>query len=429
MHTAVSTTRPIGWRRACVTCTKAKRQCSKEVPRCRRCLEKNKLCTYPPPRRPETSAAVGVDETPLHLINTALDLDEGLVTAPAAVVNQLDVPEDAAFAFLQMTEADFDGLALPTEDRPREAHRIRRSPLRSPLMLWSLKQYIEQVQLWMRQWVTEDHSPLHHRDLYSQVMPRHTQDAYTAMTMYMSKTRETEATVYRILEDRVSQLLQDHDVEASLGNAGGDGLSIFNRLSRVQSLLLYQLIRLFDGDIRMRGQAENLIPTLFLWNEQMLKSAKDSLRHPECFLISSPFDLNSQPGTSNATGGSPLSPNAVWQAWIVAESVRRTWQASNLVQAVYQFFKRGWSECPGRLPSTMRKALWDAPSAYLWTKELGGGKDPLLLPMARFDEVFSHIPAEVDDFNMVTIGLYGMEKGDQWLEEKGYNRPQLISGL
>ncbi|KAI0447016.1 hypothetical protein F4803DRAFT_393421 [Xylaria telfairii] len=409
MDTAVCTTRPTAWRRACVTCTKAKRQCSKEVPRCRRCLEKNKLCTYPPPRRPETSAAVGVevDEAPLHLMNTVLHLDEGLVAAPAVAANQHDVPGDPALAFLQMTEADFEGLALPTEDRPSRGPPqppVPSDALVSPRSLWFLapeswakeynepppttlreserllKQYIEQVQSWMRQWVTKDHSPLHHRDLYSQVIPRHTQDAYTAMTMYMSKTRETEDTVYRILEDRVSQLLQDHDVEASLGNAGGDGLSIFNRLSRVQSLLLYQLIRLFDGDIRMRGQAENLIPTLFLWNTQMLESAKDSLEHPERFLISSSFGQNLQPGASNAIGGSSLSPNAVWQAWIVAESVRRTWQAANVVQAVYQFFKRGWSECPGRLPSTMRKALWDAPSAYLWTKELGGGKDPLLLP-------------------------------------------------
>ncbi|KAI1755285.1 hypothetical protein F4782DRAFT_443250 [Xylaria castorea] len=316
--------RPIAWRRACVTCTKAKRQCSKQVPRCRRCLEKGLLCTYPPPRRPGTSAAAGVEETSLYLTNTALPLDDGLITVPEDAVNHLDVSGDSAFAFLQMTEADFEGLPMPTEDQPSR-NPPQTSASSDALVnlrgLWflspeswqteyteppattsreterSLKQYIEQAQSWMRQWVTENHSPLHHRELYSSMMPRHTQDAYTAMTMYMSKTRETEATVNQILEDRVSQLLQDQDVEASLGNASGDGLSIFNRLSRVQSLLCYQLIRLFDGDIRMRGQAENLIPTLCLWNNQMLESAKGSLGHPERFLASSPFDPNLQPNT------------------------------------------------------------------------------------------------------------------------------------
>ncbi|KAI0458785.1 hypothetical protein F5B21DRAFT_459423 [Xylaria acuta] len=413
---SVSTIRPTAWRRACVTCTKAKRQCSKQVPRCRRCLDKGLLCTYPPPRRPEPSAAAGVGETSrsLHLPSAALHLDGGSAgAAPEDVANHLDVSEDPAFAFLQMTEADFDGLALPPEDRPSGGSQQTPAPsdaLASPRGPWflapeswatmytepppvalreterSLKRYIEQVQLCMRQWVTEGHSPLHHRELHSFHMPRHTQDAYTAMTMYMSKTCETEATVHRILEDRVSQLLQDQAVEASLGNASGDGLSIFNRLSRVQSLLCYQLIRLFDGDIRMRGQAENLIPTLFSWNKQLLESAKESLGHPERFLASSPFDLNPQPNASYATGSSSLSPKAVWQAWIIAESVRRTWQATNVVQAVYQFFKRGWAECPGHLPSTLRRALWDAPSAYSWTKELRGGKDPLLLSSEQFSE-------------------------------------------
>ncbi|KAI0489812.1 hypothetical protein F4859DRAFT_167993 [Xylaria cf. heliscus] len=409
---SASTARASAWRRACVACTKAKRQCSKQIPRCRRCEQKNVPCTYPPPRRPEMSAAVGVEETSslLHLISTALPPDEGpVVTAPEDdVATHLDVSNDPAFAFLQMADIDFGGPALPTEDQPsRGSQQIPTSSnaLVSVRDLWflapetwateynepppttiretekTLKQYIELVQLWMRQWVTEDHSPLHHRELYSLHMPRHTQDAYTAMTMYMSRNRETGATVHRILEDRVSQLLQDQEIEASLlGNADGGGLSIFNHLSRVQSLLCYQLIRLYDGDIRMRGQAESLIPTLFLWNKQMLESAKDSLGHPERFLVSSPFGESLQHDTSDATGTSALSPQAVWQAWIIAESVRRTWQATNIVQEVYQFFKRGWSECPGHLPSTMRKALWDAPSAYSWTRELGGGRDPLLLP-------------------------------------------------
>ncbi|RWA08202.1 hypothetical protein EKO27_g6906 [Xylaria grammica] len=294
----------------------------------------------------------------------------------------------------------------------------------------SLRQYVEQVQSWMRQWVTEGHSPLHHRELYSFHMPRHTQDAYTSMTMYMTKTRDTEATVHRILEDRVSQMLQDQAVEASLGNASGDGLSIFDHLSRVQSLLCHQLIRLFDGDIRMRGQAEALIPTLFLWNKQMLESVKDSLRRPELFLVSSPFNVNLPPNTSRTAASSFFPPKAVWRAWIIAESVRRTWQVTNIVQEVYQFFKRGWSECPGRLPSTMRKTLWDAPSAYSWTRELKDGKNPLLIPLVGLEEILPQIsPVEVDDLNLAAIGLYGMEKVDQWLEEKGPSKLPLLSSL
>ncbi|KAI1133686.1 hypothetical protein F5Y10DRAFT_228344 [Nemania abortiva] len=458
----VNTIRPTPWRRACVACTKAKRQCSKQVPKCRRCLEKGLQCMYLPPRRPEITATAEVTETSLALSSSGdPPLDEGLIAISPGLADpfNIGIPEDSAFGFLPMTETDLESLALPTEVEPSRIPPQAIVPsdalvgLRGAWFLapesWtaeftepppttireterSLKQYIEQVQLWMRQWVTEGHSPLHHPELYSFYMPRHVQDAYTAVATYIGKTRENECTVHRILEDRVAQLLQDQAVEVSLGTASGDGLSIFDRLSRVQSLLCYQLIRLFDGDIRMRGQAEALIPTLFLWNKQMLESVKDSLGRPERLLVGSPYDPNLLPNASaSSMAGSPASsPKTVWRAWIVAESVRRTWQAANVVQEVYQFFKRGWSECPGRLPNTMLRALWGAPSAYAWMRELGGGKDPLLVPIVKLEEMLPQItPAELDDFSIATIGLYGMEKVDHWLEEKRRDKSQFMPGL
>jgi hypothetical protein len=383
--------------------------------------------------------------------------------------NSLDTAEDPAFSFVQMTETELEGLQLPPDAGLSgglpQTNTVSSEALVSLHGVWflapeswtaefteppptttqeterSLKQYIKKVQSWMRQWATEGHSPLYHRDLYSFHMPRHTQDAYTAMTMYYgaNKTPETEATVHRILNDRVSQLLRDQAVEevsSSLGSGSGsgNGMTIFEHLSRVQALLCYQVVRLFDGDIRMRAQAEALIPTLFMWNKQMLETAKESLGRPERFLVSSPFDPanlllnnnNNMTENPSSSSSSSSSSKAVWRAWILAESVRRTWQATNVVQEVYLFLKRGWSECPGRLPSTMRKSLWEAPSAYLWTRELREGKDPLLVSMVGLEAIFAQtIPAEVDDFNRAVLGLYGMEKADQWLEEKG-NRPQLL---
>ncbi|KAI0431015.1 hypothetical protein F5Y09DRAFT_208282 [Xylaria sp. FL1042] len=454
------TIRPTPWRRACVACTRAKRQCTKQVPSCRRCLEKGLHCTYLPPRRPGSLGTAGAEGPSLCPNNTALHLDGSLVAASAGITGPLDASGDSAFDFFQMTETDLATLGLPTGvDPSRGSPQITVSSdaqvsLRGAWFLapetWtaeftepppttlreterSLKQYIEKVQAWMRQWVTEGHGPLHHRELYSFHMPRHTQDAYTAMATYMGKTRDNEAVIRQVLEDRVSQLLQDQAVATPLGISGsGNGLSIVDQLSRVQSLLCYQLIRLFDGDIRMRGQAEDLIPALYLWNKQMLETARENLGRPELFLASSPFDVNICPGAPEVTGGdnTVFSQKALWRAWIVAESVRRTWQATNVVQEVYQFFKRGWSECPGRLCSTMRKALWDAPSAYSWTRELNGGKNPLLVSLVTLEEMLPQIsPADVDDFNIAGIGLYGMDRMDQWLEEKGHYKPQLLSGL
>ncbi|KAI1364416.1 hypothetical protein F5Y08DRAFT_211691 [Xylaria arbuscula] len=449
--------RPTPWRRACVGCTRAKRQCTKQVPRCRRCVEKGLHCAYLPPRRPEICATAGDEGPPFRTNNTTLQFDGDLIAA-SGIPAPFGVSGNSRFDPFQMTAAGLETFGLSTED---DSSRGSQSTIPSDTQVslqgawflapetWtaeftdppptiretekSLKHYIEQVQLWTRQWVTEGHSPLHHRELYSFHMPRHTQDAYTAMAAYMGKTQANEATVRQILEDRVSQLLQDQAVEASLGtdtaatSSSGDEMTIFAHLSRVQSLLCYQLIRLYDGDIRMRGQAEALVPTLYLWNRQMLESAKDSLTRPERFLTSSPFGVN----CGSFGDAMPLpAQKAVWHAWIVAESVRRTWQAATVVQEVYLFLKRGWSECPGRVPSTMRKALWDAPSAYSWASELGGGQNPLLVSMAKLEELLPQItPAELDDFNIACIGLYGMERMDRWLEDKDRYQPPLLSGL
>ncbi|KAI0106199.1 hypothetical protein GGR51DRAFT_175375 [Nemania sp. FL0031] len=462
----VSTFRPTPWRRACVACTRAKRQCSKQVPKCRRCLEKGLQCTYLPPRRPEiTGITPGITETslPLSSSTTGPLFDEGLVSASSGLIVPFDfnAEEESALGFLSMTETNPETLALPTEAGPSGGPPqavVSSDALVSLRGAWflapeswiaeftepppttireterSLKQYIEQVQLWMRQWVTEGHSPLHHPELYSFYMPRHVQDAYTAVAAYLGKTRENESMVHRILEDRVAQLLQDQAVdEASLGNASGgddDSPSIFDRLSRVQSLLCYQLIRLFDGDIRMRGQAEALVPTLYLWNRQMLESVKDSLGRPERLLAGSPYHRNLPLGASASAPSTAESPKAIWRAWIVAESVRRTWQAANVVQEVYQFFKRGWSECPGRLPNTMQQALWGAPSAYSWIRELKGGRDPLLVSIVELEEMIPQLAlSELDDFSIAAIGLYGMEKVDHWLEEKRRDKSQIMPGL
>ncbi|KAI1811463.1 hypothetical protein GGS20DRAFT_562761 [Poronia punctata] len=421
------------WRRACVTCTKTKRQCTKQVPRCGRCLQKGILCTYPPARRQEAPVTVAADEEgPPPRVDASSSVHEDLSTGPLGT-NDISQEGTPAFSFSDMAESEMQLLTGFTPTNNTGFSQVPRDPAcdltdttswflkpetwisettEPPQMATheiqsSLKQFINQVKGWMRQWVTEGHSAIHHRELYAFEMPRHIQDVYTAITMYNNKTPETESTVYRILEERVAQLLLQED-------QGEDKANVFNHLSRVQALLCYQVIRLYDGDIRMRAQAEALIPTMFLWNKRMLETAKDSLARPELFLVSS----SPSSSTPLMGPGSYSSPKATWRAWIVSESIRRTWLVTNIVQETYQFLKREWSECPGRLPTTMRKTLWDARSASSFLRE-GTGTDPLLVSMGRLDTVLGHtLPAEVDDFNVAALALYGMERVERWLEGK-----------
>jgi hypothetical protein len=48
-----------------------------------------------------------------------------------------------------------------------------------------------------------------------------------------------------------------------------DLLSKREKLGRTQSMLLYQIIRLFDGDIMLRAQAQKDIPLLLAWIDDL----------------------------------------------------------------------------------------------------------------------------------------------------------------
>ncbi|KAL7627821.1 hypothetical protein AAE478_002016 [Parahypoxylon ruwenzoriense] len=287
-----------------------------------------------------------------------------------------------------------------------------------------IHRFIDSVRKWLRQWVTEGSSPLHHRQLYSARMPRCVQDAYTAMAMYIipssssssssSSSAVTRATTSRILDDRVTQLLQDQALAQATSIAADMGL--FDHLSRVQALLTYQAIRLFDGDVRMRAQAEALIPTLFLWTRQLLDCAKESSARPGRFLA----DVLMGGSFGSRGGGGSVEENtaAVWRAWILIESVRRTWLIANYLQESYLYMKRGWGDCPGRITFTLRAGLWDASSAYTWSRACCDKRGALFLGTREMESrlLSEPGPEDIDEFNLLILELgYGVDRIERWL--------------
>ncbi|KAF3062018.1 hypothetical protein GL218_04179 [Daldinia childiae] len=428
------------WRRACVGCTKSKRQCTKAVPACRRCATKGIPCVYPPARQSNNihvdagaaaaipSATTGDSANPLpmicHDINqigndginfyplqlTQSDLVEDLISRAATYHSQPSIgnsPDVSAGLWFLAPESWVTDLSS--------------SPLEQPVLTQDrmLQRFIDSVQDWLRRWVTDGGSPLHHHQLYREKMPRCVQDAHSTIALYHMTTcsnANTRATIARVLEDRVTQLLEDQTFEASL--RAGEGMGTFDHICRVQSLLTYQTIRLLDGDIRMRAQAEALIPTLFLWTQQLLDSTKNSLTQPARFL-------------ANIAASYPIVANSedavLWKAWILVESTRRTWLVANYLQETYLYMKRGWSECPGRVPNTMHNRLWDATSAYAWSKgcrEI----DTVLISTQRTEKLlYETNPEDLDEFSLLIIELrYGTERIEKWIEDSKRQKPQPV---
>ncbi|KAH6886940.1 hypothetical protein B0T10DRAFT_515829 [Thelonectria olida] len=390
------------WRRACVACARAKRRCSKQTPACRRCHVRGISCVYLP-ARPETRLLHDTETRSTASPNEAEDAS-AFVSRHFAVPPLPVVPEQTEVAFLRASQrmhyvaihVPTDAWFLASESFIADHSITPGNP--GPIADSHLKYFIGCVQKWQRDWVTEGRSPLHHHRLYRPSMPRHVQDAYTAVTMYMARNPQNEDTSFQIISDRATQLIDDQTLEDAIC----DSRDMFGHLSRVQSLLTYQVIRLFDGNIRMRAQADAQLHTLFKWNRDMMEATKQCLSEPRFPIF---HNLNSDAAT------------AIWDSWILVESIRRTWLIANYVQQIYLYFKLGWSECPGRVLFTMRSGLWDAPSELAWEKtsrELG----PLFVSIVNNEMLFAETRSdEVDAFGhaILTIEL-GLEKMERWLE-------------
>ncbi|KAI0161128.1 hypothetical protein GGR52DRAFT_586411 [Hypoxylon sp. FL1284] len=455
------------WRRACVGCTKSKRQCTKGIPSCRRCLDRGIPCVYPPNRRTNNqagtrapaSAAVQPSSTMGISANPPPASTIGGIGAGTSTAEAGDIC-DLGFDPLQLTHADLCaglGGAVPQPpfgsgdrddvDMDMDATdtwfmapdswapdytlpEMERELIEDTVM----RRFVDGVQTWVRAWVTEGRSPLHHWHLYRESMPRSVQDAYTAAAAYYcaAETPATRASVARILDDRVTQLLQDQ----ALGTAAASSLSassssssslllltslsstttscdgrattsLFDHVARVQALLAYQAIRLFDGDVRMRAQAEALIPTLALWSRQLLEAARSWLSRPARFLAGF---------AASSIAGGDASADALWRAWVVVESARRSWLVANYMQEIYLHLKRGWGECPGRVAFTMRAGLWEAPSPHAWSRACRE-RGALFLPTAQTESlVLDSGPEDIDEFSVLVLELsYGAEKVQRWL--------------
>ncbi|KAB8070401.1 hypothetical protein BDV29DRAFT_180928 [Aspergillus leporis] len=201
-----------------------------------------------------------------------------------------------------------------------------------------------------------------------------------------------------IIEERVCKLLD----EPTPTNLSG-------HLVRVQSLLVYQIICLFDGDIHQRSIGEKCIPTLALWSSQML----------ECARISSEYIQLAQGGYR------PPEPReeTVWKAWILAESVRRTWMMRATIVSVYELLKDGQSSCPGGVKFTARAGLWEASSAQSWVAACQQ-QDVLFLSGVDANRLFLQArPNEVDGFmHYILTVIFGSDAVMTWASSTGFTQ-------
>ncbi|KAJ5090265.1 hypothetical protein N7532_008949 [Penicillium argentinense] len=246
--------------------------------------------------------------------------------------------------------------------------------------------------------VLENQTPWCHQQLYKSYMPKVMQDAYACCSLYMSKNDINAPVIMSLFDARTRELLSMSEPTEPI-----------EILARVHALILYQIMRLFDGDIRSHATADALFATLEL----------------------SVLTLMSIIPVPNPSGPTELLPPSVegtaifWQIWVLQESARRTILLTFYFIQIYKVLQgKVPVTCDGKLGLEhswyLSGHLWNSQSAFdfavAWTEQ-----QHHIVYNLNFEPVLqSAHPDEVDLFGrMLLVTVLGIDKAKAWFYTRG----------
>ncbi|KAJ4358586.1 uncharacterized protein N0V89_003170 [Didymosphaeria variabile] len=302
-------------KKSCKQCVKAKRRCDLGYPCCKRCFSKSLDCAYPNASVREAEVVIRQRTPDLAPLTQVGDNDLLADLQPAG-------PEIDP-AILQVSTSDSNSSSSPEswsdvvgdwekeqEGRQRQALYWKRSqePAISTHIL---------PKIWAPSWLNEEQllfmvsrmrsfvptlaftgsNMFIHSALYKSHQPTAFQDSISLSALYLAKTKQNTPILARSIEEKINGLI-----------ANSNEWSLQEHLAAVQALIVYQIIRLFDGDLIQAGIAAKHNRLLELWTAHLWKRS---------FAEPIPF---SKP----------------WDAWVFYESLRRTVMMS-------VFMRGGWN--------------------------------------------------------------------------------------
>ncbi|KAK1538820.1 uncharacterized protein CCOS01_00134 [Colletotrichum costaricense] len=429
--------------KSCFACVEAKRRCDQSLPACSRCLDKEVVCTYPTVRRSRQAPISSHVSSRLgsgwdieaswpgsDLDNIGVVLDEALfapVSAPGPAANiaatTMTATSSSSTSSAAISQITSDSASRPdvpnaeglnwflqstswTIDYQREA------PVSIPPAA-VFTNFIRGLQSWLVRFLHKGYNPFIHQHLYSETtMPQCIQDAYAAIAIAQTITPDNEHVVDAVSSNYIMTLLAANSADEA---PFLPILSTRQHLARTQALLIHLLLCLFSPSIPRRSKAENLIDTLRLWARQLWESAAlDATTSPVFPNFLSRMSCTQTIETDVVT--------SLYQAFILSESIRRTFLLTSMATGVYTSLKETWThDCAGDVCITLRGELWEASSSARW-EAAARKEDPLFLHSLKGQSLVARgiRAAEVDEFArlMFTL-LWGLEKVDQWVVSTG----------
>ncbi|KAB8211763.1 hypothetical protein BDV34DRAFT_184259, partial [Aspergillus parasiticus] len=415
---------PTPYRKACTNCVKSKRKCDLSLPSCYRCRVRSLPCQYH--QAHSAGAPSQVMTSPLSMAAEEATLGGAVNTTPAELgsgynlgrYNQAsEEGNDASINSWLMEEGsslppfpdynldwadimkDIDVFRVP--DRTDLGNSPDNAVLAGEIFQERIVNAVKRLKVYPDLFVREGKTPFIHPGLYQDHPPGSIQDALMVCALYKEKNKANEAWVLRGINSKTAGLL-DRSAQSQL--------PVLEQLAAVQALILYQIIRLFDGDIRQRAEAERTDQTMSSWIKQLQ-------------LYMKPADSDLQVDYCPAVGGK----NDHWQSWLLDESVRRTVITCYTLQGMYCFLKNGWDNSHNEfqcLSFYTQKALWDAASDYQWQTALQSYRS-FPVRFLSWDTDFRYVkPSDVDDLGMMMMVL--MKGVDFCLHWAGHQYTRLL---
>ncbi|KAL1847298.1 hypothetical protein Plec18170_008645 [Paecilomyces lecythidis] len=180
-------------------------------------------------------------------------------------------------------------------------------------------------------------------------------------------------------------------------------------LARAQALVLYQIIRLFDGNIQARMAGESIMPVLETAALDILQYTHFPDPSVSEFMQTEPMDMIMD----------------FWPTWVFQESARRTFLISFFFIQLYRTLRGERNlQCDGRLGLChawyLSSYLWNAQSAFdfaiAWRE-----KRHFLVTDTNIGEVFLEAePEYYETFGKILlVGFMGIDRAKAWFYSKG----------
>ncbi|KAJ6786275.1 hypothetical protein PWT90_00815 [Aphanocladium album] len=260
---------------------------------------------------------------------------------------------------------------------------------------------VEVIRTAPRTMVEQLSTPWSHPLLYrtdGDAMPRSIQDALGACALYNTKTTINTPVVFSLIDSHATGLVGSPP-PATLRLA----------LAHTHALILYQVMRLFDGDISARARGERLIPALEASTMHLLSFVR--------------FDSELLRVTDLAPY--PVQPaRELWHDWLLHESARRTVLITFYMLQAYRAMAqpaRSAARCAALCHSwTLSRGMWEARSPAEFARVWRDGRW-FVVTNRQFGETLREAKAEdVDAFGRMWItALMGVEETEGWFAAKG----------